>query len=81
MAKKERQHISNLCQERGIEIVTIGVEREDMTIGQYKDYMKKSEKLTKDIEKQEVKKVNLPFGFKLETPKQARTIDAELERR
>lgn len=40
--KRERQHISNLCQERGIEIVTIGVEREDMTIGQYKDYMKKS---------------------------------------
>ncbi len=79
--KRERQHISNLCQERGIEIVTIGVEREDMTIGQYKDYMKKSEKLTKDIEKQEVKKVNLPFGFKLETPKQARTIDAELERK
>lgn len=78
---RERQHISELCQERGIEIVTVGIEREDMTVGQYKDYMAKADKIAKDIEKQEVKKVNLPFGFKLETPKQAQAIDKELERK
>ena len=78
---RERQHISELCQERGIEIVTVGIEREDMTVGQYKDYMAKADKIAKEIEKQEVKKVNLPFGFKLETPKQAQAIDKELERK
>lgn len=78
---RERSHISDLCKERGIEIVSLGIEREDMTVGQYKDYMAKADKIAKDIEKQEVKKVNLPFGFKLETPKQAQAIDKELERK
>ena len=49
---RERQHISELCQERGIEIVTVGIEREDMTVGQYKDYMAKADKIAiKEISK------------------------------
>lgn len=78
---RERTHITEMCKERGIEIVSLGVEREDMTLGQYKENAIKMEKHARDIEKQEIKTVNLPFGFRLETPGQAKVIEQELERK
>ena len=48
--ERERDYLKGLCEERGIEIVTLGVDRDDYTIPEYKAAMKAKEEAEAEIE-------------------------------
>ena len=48
--ERERQHIMELCQERGVEIEILGVDRDDYTIPEYKQAMRAKEAAEAEIE-------------------------------
>ena len=48
--ERERDYLKGLCEERGIEIVTLGVDRDDYTIPKYKAAMKAKEEAEAEIE-------------------------------
>lgn len=48
--ERERQYLTELCAERGIEIETLGVDRDDYTIPEYKDAMRKKDEAEAEIE-------------------------------
>ena len=47
---REREYLTELCAERGIEIETIGIDRDDYTIPEYKAAMKAKEEAEADVE-------------------------------
>lgn len=54
--EREREYIKELCLERGIEIYEKGIKREDLSLPEYKDAMRKVEKLDEkaDIIKEDI---------------------------
>lgn len=46
----EREHLTSLCEERGIEIVVLGVDRDDYSLPEYKEIMAKLSEKEAEIE-------------------------------
>ena len=47
---REREHLTSLCKERGIEIIVLGVDRDDYSLPEYKEIMAKISEKEAEIE-------------------------------
>ena len=50
MAGREREYLTDLCRERGIEIEVLGVDRDSYTIPEYKEAMREKETAEAEVE-------------------------------
>ena len=57
--KREREYLTELCREQGIEIDVLGVSRDNLTLPEYKAAMRKVESLEERAEKMEIRNKEL----------------------
>ena len=76
---RERERITEIAKEHGVEIDVIGIKRKDYTIDEYKAIVRDEKQALKQIEPEKPKRINLPFGMALETNRES--VDNALQRK
>jgi hypothetical protein len=64
---RERERITEIAKEHGVEIDVLGIKRKDYTIDEYKAIVRDEKQALKQVKAPKPKRVNLPFGMALET--------------